>query len=486
MYYDDWYITWIEFDKKAKETAKRYRFMATSDIAAYFENIQLPILKSQIQKVLKDEPKLINLLFDFLLNWTERTYDGEILSRGLPQGSSVFSFLGNYYLKAIDDYFETHHQKDEFEYFRYMDDIKIFTNDINLAKKLLLELNRELRKLHLNTQSAKTEIFDEENHEISKEIIDPRIEKLTALDINKKNIDKMSSKEKNELIQQVEAIISENPINGVAIKGHKKPLKGLDERLFLRYITASCALENAKFINSYFKELHLNFEQKLLKKLPIITKVFSKHTSLEKKIIGFMNSKDIIIPYQKAICIKSLRYLDSLRKDTEDLVYEYLIDTDENFYVRYEAAMLLSTVQLDMKKIQRIKSLWEDEKNIFLQSVLSFILTQRLDKPLLMRQLILFPNYELHKIHILFYKLRNDFDFIKGKIDFYMKNENIVDHISLINVVASSDSKEILLFLKGKLTNKKLYNIPNTRIRNYLKNIKININQKLNSIPASS
>lgn len=471
MQYDDWYITWIEFDRRSKENVKnnRYQYMATSDIAAYFENIQLPILKNQIQKAIPNEPKLINLLFDFLMNWTERTEDGEILSRGLPQGSSVFSFLGNYYLKPIDDYFENHSKKDEFEYFRYMDDIKIFTNDINLAKKLLLELNRELRKLHLNTQSAKTEIFNEaNNHEISKELMDSRIEELQEIKVE--NINKLSKQEKKNLLQRVETIISKKSSNGVTIKGHKKPLKGLDMRLFIMYITISCGIKSDKFINPYFKELDLNFDQKLLKKLPTITKIFSKHTTLEKKIVGFMESKKIIVPYQKAICIKALRYLDRLSNGTEELIYSYLCDPDENFYVRFEAAMFLSTTQLSASKIKIIEDLWTNEKNIFLQGALSFVLTQRVDKLELMKRLIFYPNHELNKIHILFYKLRTDIQFARDHIDFYMKN--IVDYIPLINIIASSNSLDILLFLREKLKDTNLCHITNSRVRKYLKHIR--------------
>ena len=65
LQYDDWYTTWVEFDQKAKDniTAKRYQYMATSDISAYFENIQLPILKNQILHILPNESRLINLLF---------------------------------------------------------------------------------------------------------------------------------------------------------------------------------------------------------------------------------------------------------------------------------------------------------------------------------------------------------------------------------------------------------------------------------------
>lgn len=478
LQYDEWYTTWIEFDQRAKDNiiTKRYQYMATSDISAYFENIQLPILKNQIIQVITDEAKLINLLFDILMNWTERTSDGEILYRGLPQGSSVFSFFGNFYLKPIDDYFLNHEAKNEFEYFRYMDDVKFFTNNLNLAKKLLLELNRELRKLHLNTQSAKTQIFNEaNNHEISHELIDSRIEKLKEIEIG--NINELSSKDKTDLLVKIEKIISEKSYSGTTIKGHKKPLSGLDMRLFQLYITSCCALKNPKFINSYFRELSLNFDQKLLKKLPTITKVFSNNLSLEKRVIEFMNSKEIIIPYQKAICIKSLRYLNKISDTTQNLIYNILIDTKNDYYTRFESAMFLSTMKLTIDQIKKLQDLWTNETNIFLQSALSFVLVQSPDKGLLMKKLLFYPNTELNKVYLLFYNLRNSPLFVKDKIDFYIKNA--VDYISLINIAASSERLEILQILKDKLVAKNITQIKNTRIRLYISNIRKEILLKI-------
>lgn len=481
LQYDEWYKTWVEFDKRAVDDVvnKHYNYMATSDISAYFENIQLPILKNQILQVLANESKLINLLFDILMNWTERTSNGEILYRGLPQGSSVFSFFGNFYLKPIDDYFLNHHDSDKFEYFRYMDDIKIFTNDMNLSKKLLLELNRELRKLHLNTQSAKTQIFNEShNREISHELIDTRIEKLKAIET--KDADKLSQKDKKELLTKIEKIISEKSYNGITIKRHKKPLSGLDMRLFQLYITSCCALQNPKFINSYFRELSLNFDQKLLKKLPTIARVFSNNPSLEEKIIKFMNSEEIIIPYQKAICIKSLRYLNKISPTTQKLIYDILLNTQNDYYTRFESAMLLSTIQLSTEQIKQLQTLWTNETNIFLQSAISFVLVQTSDKTLLMKKLLFYPNNELNKVYILFYNLRNNPKFVKEKLDFYINNP--VDHISLINMAASSDRLEILQILKNKLMNKNIAQIKNTRIKSYLKDIKKEVLLKINSI----
>ena len=469
LQYDDWYITWVEFDQYAQESIKHFRYLATSDISAYFENIQLPILKDEILKVIPNESRIINLLFDILLAWTERTDDGVTLYRGLPQGSSVFSFLGNYYLKPIDDYFDNHPNKEDFRYLRYADDIKIFTNDLSLAKRLILELNRELRKLHLNTQSAKTEIFDEHNnHEASRELSDSRIEELKSLKCQ--NIDKLTPKEKNDIFEKVQKIISKKSYDGSILKGHKRALKGLDMRLFQLYISFCCSIQNSKFINAYFRELKLNFDQKLLKKLPSITKIFYNYSSLENIIVKYMQSDDIIIPYQKAICIKSLRYLNKITKSTIDILYKLLLDTNEDFYVRFECAMFLCTIDLTKPQIRCIEDLWSKESNIFLQSTLSFLLIQREDKNELLKRLLFYPNRELNKIYILFYNLRNNYEFVKAKLDFYLKNT--VDFIPLIEMISSSENLEILTILREKIKDENIQNIKNTRIRNKIKTIR--------------
>ncbi len=48
-------------------------------------------------------------------------------------------------------------------------------------------MDRELRRLHLNVQSAKTKIYDEKSGEISKFLVDDRVDELTKFieDIHK-------------------------------------------------------------------------------------------------------------------------------------------------------------------------------------------------------------------------------------------------------------------------------------------------------------
>ena len=114
----EWFTTWVSYDNESRSVINDYPFMATSDISAYFENIQLQLLKTEILKYLPNEQKIINILFDALLAWTVKSNNGERLHRGLPQGSQIFSFLGNFFLLPIDLFFKDYQSKNDIKYFK--------------------------------------------------------------------------------------------------------------------------------------------------------------------------------------------------------------------------------------------------------------------------------------------------------------------------------------------------------------------------------
>ena len=70
----------------------------------------------------------------------------------------------------------------DIKYYRYMDDVRIFFKDYAIARRCLFDMERIIRKLHLNVQSAKTKILDEKlNTEITNSLIDTRIDRLKSL-----------------------------------------------------------------------------------------------------------------------------------------------------------------------------------------------------------------------------------------------------------------------------------------------------------------
>ena len=167
--FDPWYAAWPEFDRESRESFEEseYRFLATSDISAYFENIQLGILRDVLHQLVPAEPRIVNLLMSSLEAWTVKTQAGRPQMRGIPQGTTISSFLGNVFLQPLDTALVTFEKETDARYFRYMDDIRIFTRSLKDARRAVFLLDSTLRSLHLNVQTAKTRIYDEATKEIT-------------------------------------------------------------------------------------------------------------------------------------------------------------------------------------------------------------------------------------------------------------------------------------------------------------------------------
>ncbi|CAI3964706.1 MAG: RNA-directed DNA polymerase [Alteromonas macleodii] len=81
---------------------------------------------------------------------------------GLPQNRDASSFIANVVLDAVDK-----RMVDKgYDYFRYVDDIRIICSDEFEAKRALNDLIFELRKLGLNINSKKTEILNNSSKNI--------------------------------------------------------------------------------------------------------------------------------------------------------------------------------------------------------------------------------------------------------------------------------------------------------------------------------
>lgn len=143
-----------------KSRGNPHAALLSTDVSAYYENIDLSILKRTLLSLL---PELeapghqkyqirahTQLLFDCLKSWS---YDG---MRGLPQNRDASSFLGNLYMHPVD---KAMHEKGYGQsYFRYMDDIKIACDDEFSARRALQDLSLSLRAIGLTLNSKKTEI----------------------------------------------------------------------------------------------------------------------------------------------------------------------------------------------------------------------------------------------------------------------------------------------------------------------------------------
>jgi len=96
---------------------------------------------------------------------------------GLPQNRDASSFIANVVLNAVD----LEMVKKGYDYFRYVDDIRIVCDDEMQARRALNDLIYELRKFGLNINSKKTAILDSESEELV-EFFPSKNDSMTLID----------------------------------------------------------------------------------------------------------------------------------------------------------------------------------------------------------------------------------------------------------------------------------------------------------------
>lgn len=142
------FLIWREWREKSLQKMEVADFVLVADIAAFYENIDLPRLFSDLRAVNIDD-EAAALLSSCLNRWAEPR------GKGIPQGHTSSDILAKLYLDSID-----HNLRNAgFTHLRYVDDIRIFCRDLQEAKRALLQLSELLRVRGLNVQSAKTQIY---------------------------------------------------------------------------------------------------------------------------------------------------------------------------------------------------------------------------------------------------------------------------------------------------------------------------------------
>lgn len=102
---EPWYGQWPKFIKRTVYAFENegYRCLTESDISAYFENINLHLLRDSLIKYLPKEQKIVNLLCSILEYWTWPTIHGLSIERGIPQGN-LDSITGDIRKEHIDKF----------------------------------------------------------------------------------------------------------------------------------------------------------------------------------------------------------------------------------------------------------------------------------------------------------------------------------------------------------------------------------------------
>lgn len=140
--------------KKCIES-KEYKYYVKIDITGFYDNIDHDILLDKLRKRIKNEG-ILDLVTKVIKE--EQVLDnGDRLKLdvGVPQGLSVSNILANIYLNDFD--YENNIQND-YEYFRYVDDIFILCKSEERAREILSKLSRKLKMqyfLEVNQEKTK-------------------------------------------------------------------------------------------------------------------------------------------------------------------------------------------------------------------------------------------------------------------------------------------------------------------------------------------
>lgn len=134
---------------RSHATAGSWDVAIRADIAAYYERLYQHNLINLLNASGSDAGA-VNLLEKLLLAWTQKD------SHGIIQGVFPSDFLGNFYLCGLDADLAIR----EFPSVRYVDDIYVFTEDFDAARRALVDLCAYLRREGLHLNESKTEILD--------------------------------------------------------------------------------------------------------------------------------------------------------------------------------------------------------------------------------------------------------------------------------------------------------------------------------------
>lgn len=348
-----WRVKWLEMRRKMREAyADSYCCLLKTDIAAYYEQIDHGILirdmlNGKMEKM--EEKEVVSLLRTLLRHWAV----SESKHIGIPQGCDASSYLGNLYLKDVDEIMI----RMGFKYFRYSDGMFILTKDKHTARKAIQALTHELRKLHLILQELKTDIITEPS-KIAEEIGTEDDDKTKTLDYEferKRRAGKPEETE-DEVIKKYNQTTKNNTAKEIDISDFKWCINRLYH------------LKHDKAVD---------FILSRLPELPFLADLFSKYLGLfahredvQNRIIDFLLSEDNIYEWQEMWLLFTLSKAKRL-DDAHLQALRTIVNNKEKYWASRAAAILaLGTLGDDTDK-RWIRGLYQDENKDYVKRAIA-------------------------------------------------------------------------------------------------------------------
>jgi len=355
---EPWYGAWPRYIRKVQYAFEEegYNYLVVADIAAYFENIDLGLLREILlgDRTLVRQPRIVNFLVSLLEYWTLPSFHGRKIARGIPQGNAVCSFLGNAYLKPLDDSIGEFARGRSVKYFRYVDDVKILTRDMATAREVLFRMNETLRGLRLNIQSSKTQI--KVGREVREDLFDARMDVInqTIDTIRGKRLTMRSRKSKLRTLRMK---------LGALRVPRKGKLVDRDLRVFRRLMTGFNLLEDSGMTTQVLQQMRVNPDYRLLRSAVSYLRNRSRNLAVIPKMLERMlTQREGLFDYQRASLYQIARHMRALpsriwSEARRDANLKKLV----HWYVRQQAVFFLGLPALNDRRLAYMKRLFHRE-----------------------------------------------------------------------------------------------------------------------------
>lgn len=445
--FEPWYDKWPSFMEKSVYTFEKegYKYLSISDIAAYFENIQLDILREFLLRYFPKNQKIINLFINILEHWTWPTECLRGIRRGIPQGNSISSFLGNVYLLPLDEAFKKFSEKYKIRYFRYMDDVKIFSKSPQAAIKAIFEMNAVLRKLHLNMQTSKTLI--KYDNQIRKELIDDRMNKINPL-IDELQRGKLTKERRNEILE--------------IFLGQKETLspderfEGKDLRFFRRLITGFALLHEPHLVQLVIGQVRINPDARLTKSAANYLRLFPRESKIARQILKHLGSATNLFPYQEALLLRMLRYFSVHELAIQKYAQKAYRKKGKHWYIRCQAVNVLAKKVIRRSSFDSYVTKFEQETDPEVKRTFVKVLCQldsRGQRGILYKALY-DPTPKMSDLAKMLLSLRRDDGQAGNEIRYIFEDcyeRKLVDHFYKVEVMRFHKSHNVVMKLSESL-----------------------------------
>lgn len=357
---ESWYTAWPDFDAESARAFKELgcTHLTKTDITAYFENIDLRILETEIRSLLRrDEDAIVQILFRILDGWTRMTSTGTPVGRGIPQGNDVSSFFGNLYLIPLDRALKAFCRKNGRMWCRYVDDVKVMSKSEKDARTAVFVINDALRRLHLNLQGSKTRILSGE--ELDAEIYDPQgeiVNTVSKVVQTLKHDQPMDRKTASAQLKTLTPIARQfRRASGAAVK----KMSGNQNRLFRRLMTVYGVCKRPHLVMPAVEALRELPELRVLQKsLRYLSQQdYGRHDGIVESLLSMIANDELPFPYQIGRVFETFRFLHPENpKELASRVRQLGLRNGRHWYVRLKCAEAIATLPYREDWVYRISA----------------------------------------------------------------------------------------------------------------------------------